>query len=196
MKEKRETTKITTPDGMEITIIAKQHDIDALKEDLEDCIEDYNVVPEIKTYVRMIHAQALYDEARGDLVGAADGLKKRLDIDYDVEFPEHDDFVDPCQLEFRRAAAYLASLYLKLGRIEDALDWGEASFETAHDNFYGTEEIAYAMSTYANCFMAAGQDREATAYYEAALEEIAIRLNDLEELAKAVIYNMEQLKKK
>ena len=196
MKEKRETTKITTPDGMEITIIAKQHDIDALKEDLEDCIEDYNVVPEIKTYVRMIHAQALYDEARGNLVGAADGLKNRLDIDYDVEFPEHDDFMDPYQLEYRRAAAYLASLYLKLGRIEDALDWGEASFETAHDNFYGTEEIAYAMSTYSNCFMAAGQDREATAYYEAALEEIAIRLNDLEELAKAVIHNMEQLKKK
>ena len=104
--------------------------------------------------------------------------------------------MDPYQLEYRRAAAYLASLYLKLGRIEDALDWGEISFETAHDNFYGTDEIAYAMSTYGNCFMAAGQDGEATAYYEAALEEIAIRLNDLEELAKAVIYNMEQLKKK
>ena len=196
MKEKRETTKITTPDGLEITIIAKQHDINALKEELEDCIEDYNVVPEIKTYVRMIHAQALYDEARGDLVGAADGLKNRLDIDYDVYFPDHDDFMDPYQLEYRRAAAYLASLYLKLGRIEDALDWGEASFETAHDNFYGTDEIAYAMSTYGNCFMAAGQDREATAYYEAAIKEIAIRLDDLEELAKAVIHNMEQLKKR
>ena len=147
MKPKEITTSLQLPDGRGLQLTTEHEDINILRKDLSDAKEDYRYYPSRRHFIRLHHTQAKVDDAPEKTGEAAEDLLLALNPNnLDSLYPDADaDEIMKSLLDCQDAAAFLVKLLLRLGRIDEALEWADKIRILAMEYFPGTDAVPYAI---------------------------------------------------
>lgn len=187
--EKAFEEKLGLNDGRTLHLTFHQANDDDMAEYLDWCKEEYAKEPNLTNNLRLLYAQAEYDFAvNGEGEKAVKDLSAGLSEQNDREVDNA-----ACILAYMDTASLLVEILLRLGRIDEALVWGEKVYNIACTNFPETVEIAYAQELYACCLYAAGRVDEAKDMFTDALVGIETEISEAEVLRDGIKANMEEL---
>ncbi len=188
--EKSFEDKLVLKYGRTLHLTFHQANDSDMAEYLDWCKEEYARDPGMDNRLHLLYAQAEHDFAvTGDGYKAVNDLLVGLDEVIDKEIDSAS-----CILIHMDTVSLLVEILLRLGRIDEAMVWGEKVYRIACTNFPGTVEIAYAQELYACCLYAAGRIDEAKDMFTEALDGIETEISEAEVLRDGIKANLKELK--